>query len=496
MQKINLLLNESTILNFRLLWKLFVRYRSHNIFAIVGFFIFLYLNYYRQPIVYTISVPTKAISNHSVSRDLTSLLPADNTNSLTVSELKFSIYNFSFAKSYAELVIKDPDFDQLNLGSITLNVKQLGLELKKTCKSDTSCLVIKVASLLKESYTVESAGSDNRFILTVSSIDEKTVKRLSTIFLKALELNRVHTRQYLVLKELATVSSLIAESHSVIEKIDGLKIIEDQEKLINNISELKEKIKLIQTSTNAELANSSALESKYNENKKSTSNKALPSHEQYDKIKKIQQRIVEINSNISNLTVISKGQRTESDNAIIKQLKKEKDRLQFNIPQEANRILMAREEKFIEGQLDQASDLEFNYQVSVEKVKKLNTDYSSSKTELNNLVQQKITNENKSIGMISDLEFLKNLEKKQMSLKLLSATMTSDLLFEDINTTSKEFRQTTYLKIFLLSFSLSLFIYLVTIITRYFLDDTIYSEEDLKIYLKDFTLIGQVPTFK
>ena len=71
--------------------------------------------------------------------------------------------------------------------------------------------------------------------------------------------------------------------------------------------------------------------------------------------------------------------------------------------------------------------------MSKNKIAKLNKDYEASKAELEALMQQKLINEAKVNGMKSDLDFLKGLEAKQMSLKLLNATMTSDLIFEETN---------------------------------------------------------------
>jgi hypothetical protein len=153
-------------------------------------------------------------------------------------------------------------------------------------------------------------------------------------------------------------------------------------------------------------------------------------------------------------------------------------------------------ESFIEGQRGKSGDYEFDFQVAKNKLEKLNQDYEVSKTELNELLQQKIVIENKVIGMKSDLDFLKSLEAKQMSLKLLNATMTSDLFFEDVSSEAREFRQSTNLKIFIFSFSISFFFYLFSIILRYFFDDRIYGEEDIRGLLEGLDFVGEVPVFE
>ena len=152
-------------------------------------------------------------------------------------------------------------------------------------------------------------------------------------------------------------------------------------------------------------------------------------------------------------------------------------------------------ETFIEGQRVKSSDFEFDYTVSKNKLEKLTSDYEEAKKDLDSMLEQKINNENKVVGMKTDLEFLKNLEAKQMSLKLLSSTMTSDLYFEDVGTYANEYRQSSYLKIFLFSFGITFFLYLISIFIRFMFDDKIYGEDEIRNHFKNIDFVGEVPKF-
>lgn len=496
MDKFNQLLNENTIVDFKLLWKLSTRYRSHLILAALFFMAIFSFNYYVQPVIFAVNVPLKAISNHTVANDLSTLLPVDNANTVNLSELKISMENYSFLKSYAELATKDTHFNKLNFGSVNSNDDIYGSELKKVCGKDKECLYDRLANVLKGSFNVEQGLTENRFILTVNAKEKQTVQRLTSILLKALELNRVHVRQYLVLKEIQSVGNLIAESRSIMQKMDGYKALEDQEKLNNNISDLKERIRMLQNSASLEMANVSTLESRLAENKRSTRKKVAESREEFERIQKAQARFVDIKQNISILSSMPEEKRSDSDRLIIAQLKEEQHRLSKIIPPEPHRKSMELTENFIEGQRGKSGDYEFDYMVAKNKLEKLNQDYEASKAELNEMLQTKILNEGKVVGMKADLEFLKNLESKQMSLKLLNATMTSDLFFEDVSSVAREYRQSTYLKIFLFSFSLTFFLYLLSILFRFFRDDRIYGEEEIRSQLKNLDFVGEVPLFE
>jgi hypothetical protein len=320
MEKLNQLLNENTIVDFGFLWKLVLRYRSHLIAAVLFTSAIFSINYFQQPVIYAINVPIKAISNHTVSNDLSALLPVDNANAVTLNELKISMDSFSFLKDYASLVSQDLQFDNLNLGAITANKNLYAIDLKKACGKDKECLIERLASSLRGSFSIDQGLSDNRFILTVNALDKRTVKRLTVILLRALELNRVHVRQYLVLKEIQSVGSLIAESRSIMQKLDGYKTLEDQEKLQNNISDLKERIRMLQYSSNIEKANVTSLESRLTENKKSTKQKNTTTLD-LEKNQKTLVRLANIKQDIFTLSNMPEGKRSATDSLIIAQLK-------------------------------------------------------------------------------------------------------------------------------------------------------------------------------
>ncbi|MFA6236659.1 MAG: hypothetical protein WC635_04955 [Bacteriovorax sp.] len=496
MDKLSTLLNENTIVDFKLLWKLSLRYRSHLIVALLFCYGLFSYTYYSQPVIYAVNVPIKAVANHTVAKDLTALVPTDNTSSVNLDELKISLDTYSFFKSYAELALQDPKFDKLNFGSINSRKSLFGYELKKSCGLDKDCLMERLTNSLKGSFYIEQGLTDNRFKLTVNAIEKLTVLRLTAIIIKAIDLNRVHVRQYLVIKELQSVNNLIVESRSLMQKMDGYKALEEQEKLNNNIFELKEKLKYLQYSASTELANTTALESRLTENKRFTKSRSISSLGELEKIKKSQARLLEIKQNIATLTSIDEEKLTTSDRLIITQLSDEQARLSKILPPEPHRKSMELAENFIEGQRGKSGDFEFDYQVSKNKLEKLQQDYETAKAEMNQMLQQKLTNENKVMGMKADLEFLKNLEAKQMSLKLLNATMTTDLIFEDNSSVAKEFRQATFLRVILFSLSITLLLYMISIVIRYMSDDRIYGEEEIRSHLKNLDFVGEVPTFE
>lgn len=495
MSKFNQLLNENTIVDFKLLWQLALRYRSHFLVAVMLTCAIFYYNYYSQPVIYAVNVPIKVVTSQKVASDLSSLMPVDTANTVTISELKISFESYSFLKSYAELVVDEPQFDKLNFGAITSNKNLYGSEIKKRCGKNRECLINRLASNLKI-FTVEPGATDGRFLLTVSAIENNSAQVLTSLLVKAIDQNRVHVRQYLVIKEIQSVSNLITEGHSILQKMDGYKALEEHEKLKNDIADLKERIRMLQYTISVETANSTALESRWTENKKSTNSLGEQGQDKFEKMKKVNERLAVIKQNISILTNIPEEKRSPSDKLIIAQLTDEQSRLFKTLPSENHRKKLEMSANFIDGQRGKSGEYEFDYLVAKNKLAKLNQDYEAAKIELNELLQQQINNENKVNSMKTDLDFLKNLEAKEMSLKLIKATMTSDLYFEDMSFKAREFRQLTYSRSFIFSFSISAFIYFLSIFIRYLIDDRIYGEEEVRSYLKNLDFVGEVPAFE
>lgn len=495
MDKLLSLLNEVTIIDLRMLYQITLRYKIHFLFAAGFFLTFCTYYFYSQPIIYSVSMPIKVVTTLKVSNDLSALLPIDNANTLTLEELTITLSNNSFISRFAALTIESPVFDQMNFGSTKSRQSLFGSELRRVCKTENDCILERLAPALKELYMIEQGLTENRFILITSAIEKNTARTLSVILAHAIEMDRISVRQYTVLKEIKSVGSLIDESRSVMLAMGGYKALDDQERLNNNILDLKERIRMLQESTSLEVANATSLQAKLLQNKKTIKRIGI-SKDGYDGYVKVQARLNEIKLNIANLTSLPEKDRTMTDKSIIAQLKAERSRLLAVIPAEHQLNTMVLDESFKDKQRENFGSYEFEYSVSKNKLAKLNEEYEASKLELNGMMQEKLINESKVNGMKADLEFLKSLESKQMSLKLLNATMNADLIFEEGNQLIKEFRSSSFSKTFLFSFAITAFLYLISILIRFSADDKIYGKEEVLMHFKKLDFIGEVPSFE
>ena len=496
MEKFSVLLDETTIVNFKLLWKLMGRYRTHLTIAVISFlFTFIYF-YFSQPVVFSTSVPIKVVAKHTVSNDMQSLIQVESTSNVTLNELTVSLSGYSFIKSYAEAIVKDPEFDRLNFGSIASGKKLMGITVRQSCNDQPSCMIDQLITPLSGSFLIEQGATENRFSLTVNALNDKTVHHLTDTLITTIEKSRIATRQYLVLKEIESVDNLIKESRSYLKDKNGIQELEENETSLIEITDLKEKLRNLLISINQESTNLTSLEAKLSENRKAIKEPGSK-EEAFKKLnfKTLQYKIIDIRQNIASLSSIPEESRSQSDKLVLAKLIEELKELEVQIPHESTIKSIEAGDEFENAQRHHEKSTEFEVLVSKGKISNLKAEYNEAKARLDYLTRNRVSKETTITKLKSDLDFLKSLEAKQLSLKLMSTTMTSDLHFEDFGRGTKEFRRSSVGKIFLFSLFLNGFLYLMSILGRYFIDDRIYSEDDLKSHFIKLDFIGEVPSF-
>jgi len=209
----------------------------------------------------------------------------------------------------------------------------------------------------------------------------------------------------------------------------------------------------------------------------------------------LRSRIDEVRQNIASLSSVPEASRSDSDRVILANLNDELKKLESKISNSFTDNEKRFSDEFGKQQEMNEKTFEFEYSVAKNKILKLTKEYEEARLKLDEVSKDKISKDATITKLKGDLEFLKNLETKQMSLKLMSSTMTSDLVFEDVAKRAREFRRSSVVKIFLFCFFIVAFLYMISIVVRYFLDDKIYSEDDLKNHFKNLDFIGEVPSF-
>jgi hypothetical protein len=486
MIKLARLLSESTIIDFSMIGRLCLRYRGLLSIAVIVFFTVTVYLFETRPVIYTSTIPAKMIFKQDHSKDLVVNHFLNEQKVISVDELKISLYSQSFMKAFAVNLIKNPKF---RIEGILFNNKKLVLSDYYQCRHSENCKIETLSSKLSDTFQIEPNVTDDRFTITVMVVEKWILPIVSKALLESIEKEDVKNKALAFSKELNSIENLIGESKSVIKSKGGNDTLEEQTYLLNTINEYYERIKTLQQNLSMEAVLESSLAAKLKENKKT-----FKKDETFQKPEVVATRL-KIQELKSNILFLTESESTEVDRKILNQLKKELSDIQKNHPSEFQLHTIEQKESFKEKQREGMDNLNFEYEVSKNKKAKLLSELESTKAILNQSLEKKLQLD-QSAGVIkTDMEFLKNLESKQMSLKLAISTVTSDMFFEDSSLVGQEYRTSSSL--FILSFGsmVSLLIYLLSIMFRFMMDDRIYNSDDVEHEFKGLCFVGTVPSF-
>ena len=121
---------------------------------------------------------------------------------------------------------------------------------------------------------------------------------------------------------------------------------------------------------------------------------------------------------------------------------------------------------------------------------------SKAKKEVERLIQEKVQIEQLMLKVGPDLEYIKMLEAKIVSLKLMGTTIVSDLVFEKYAKAPSSFTKSTPIQILAFSTFVNLFIFMALSVLFFLFDDRIHDEVELRTYFKEFQVIGRTPEFE
>jgi len=494
LKKIEALLDETTVINFKLLWKLGFRYKSHVACTAVLFLLNILLFYFSQPKIFTSNIPVKTIIKHNVSTDLSSLVPVNEPEVINLAELNVSMSSHSFLKNYSELLQGDPAFSQLVLGAPSgsgVRVK----DLLKKCAGNKDCLTLETIPYLRNSFVIEQGVSENRFSLSVHAFDLQTLQVAKKQLVAAIEKFRLETHQYQISKELSSVEKLIVENQNLLASTKGIELLDSNEKNESKIAEVKDRMRTLQAQINTSQTGLTENEARSHQNQKALSGDAKGDRLIASESLSVNKRINDLRLNIAALSVLSVENMSEKDRDIVRKLNLELSFLEKKRKEQGLDEHDERDELFIQDQHSKEKSIEFDLAVSQKKIAVLGKEFISLREELEQLMKTKVMNESLVNKAKHELEFIKNLESKRLSLKLLSSTITGDLLFEETAAPVREFHVMSFVKVALYSIFLSGFILFFSIVIRFLFDDQIYSEEDLQLYFSHLDFIGDVPSF-
>jgi len=498
MKKMNIILDETTILNFPFLWKLVLRYyRISFVIPVLG--ALLALQYYiSQNSIYTASQSFKNIADEADSpTNAIAKLLGENTNRLSTSEVIGMVQGADFISRVSANVVDHPKFEFLNFNGLGVKNLKTQHEMFGFCKQDHECLVNEVQKVIGQFFEIEHDHLvENRFYLKVKMLDRMTAVTVLKIVAEQLELERLRTIKHFIQVQQRISDELIHKKKEELNNIEISSLKDESNRVFSDLEAIKLKVasagKILEIKK-YEL-NKAEATLKQTENI-SQGNGMQDEKEQYNQYITVKKRVTELVQDIHALE-LNQELLSEQDHSILKELKRElrKKRKELKNFKNIGRGV-ANIDEFLESKDRGSNFTEFDLEVIKREYKKIFAEYTSLEEQKNELVQKKIKLDHKHEELRPAFEYLKLLESKTIQLKLVESTIVSDLVFDKHVANVAAFKRATKEKVSLFAILLILFCMFVCLLVRYMTDSRIYDEYELSRNFEDLEIIGNTPDF-
>lgn len=498
MKRVNILLDETTIINIPFFMKLVKRYIYITVLTPVLAFVIASVLYMGQKIIYTSQINFKLMSEetNSASGAIASLL-GEKKAVISPEEVVASVRSIDFIQELSEKIVERDDFTKLDFDNYVSKKHLSNVDIFGPCFDDQKCKILTLRSRLSGLYIVSADRQvDNRFTVVVKTADPYTTKILLNELRNLMQSKRIKEIKRKLIEQYKITKSLIDEKKS------GATLV-DSSRQLNEV----ERAKLAMESIVSKL---SALSSVYESKKLELSqaemrmNKTDEIYKQFEsslsvnnfstKYKELQKSVKDTRSDIADLEVTMKNP-SKQDLAVISKLKeelkaKERELLAF----QKNRSI-ASNNGDDKGTSMSPNQARFKYDILKGQVTKLAMDHSKILKEKEIISNKLLDMKLKFEQLRPSNEYLKLLEQKLLQLKLLESTIVSDFVFDKFASPVFNYKRTSLSKVSFFGVFLSIFFLIVAITVSYMLDGRIYDEYELKKKFSDLEVIGKTPDF-
>lgn len=498
MKKLNIILHETTIINFPFFWKLLVRYKWFSL--VIPLLVFSYASYYykSQNDIYLRKKFFKNIATESDSptNAIASVL-GEQTSSLTESEVVGLIKSLDFQQEFTQEVVQDNDFGKLNITPLNGSDKVDLATIVDRCNGLESCVLNSVrGTLFSFIRIIQDRLVLNKYFVQVNTLDPETTKYILGKISEKIVRSRVEAIRHKIDEQIKISSELAETKRKELDKVD-LKHLKDKAKTFRvSLESINRKIERNNTFRQKLKLELALAETQVTETKKIykdniETDKLLT----YQKRSTLEEKIKKYQEDISAMRSVSDSVSTQ-DSIILAQLNSELSKAKRELAAMGNAgRKVSSDAKFILSKENESNFTEFDFKVKKEQYRKAKETYNELVVERDLATEELSKIENKLEELQPSFEYLKLLEQKIIQLTLLNSTVVSDLVFENQLSPQSIYKKVNKSKIILFSFSISITLLIIVISLFFLMDDRIYDQHELEKSFEDLTIIGNTPDF-
>lgn len=502
--RVDRLIDESTLLNIPLMFQLVFRYKFLAILTIIGCMSICYHMYNKQVEVYWSSIRFANLKEKSSSpMDAISVALGSDTsdrgfsNSLA-EEVKALRVSMDFTRKIAKKVMNHEYFMEMNFNPTNNKSEEfLSPSIVTECKENKDCILETLVGLIPGFYDIDDPERTGlNFVLEVGTADEGTTKALLDIVANSIRESRVDSIKLTYTDQKKSAESLVEKEKKSLEEAKYFTLIKKREILKRDIENLQYEI---QVNNKLALENQSLLS--IAEAKVSKSNKMIRSQIDskglnIDKKRAfLKVKIDNLRKDINALELLRVSHSTK-EVEILDTLKEELAKSERKLKKYGNSRSLASRNEFVSKTRDEVEESEFNFDVYKNYSEKAKHKYTELLATNSALVDDLLKTKTKLEKLRPTVEFVKALEAKVIQLKLLEITTTSDLKFDNFATLPVKSKKVSRLMIFAYSVFFITFAMIAMLAMRFITDDNIYDESDLKRIFSDVDILGVSPKFE
>ncbi len=499
MKKLNIVLNETSIINFPFLWKLIKRYKflSISVPAIAAIYsISIFLG---QNTIYSGEVGFKYVNegSNSPTSMIFSML-GEKTSKLDPTEIISYGTSVDFQYKIADELLNTPDIKKMNFNSVGTRDMKSYDEIFNSCGDSKECRRDRIARIIGSFYSVKmDTNIIDRYHLIVRTLDHFTTESLVKIVSKSIDKDRLGQIRYFVTSQVKISKELLSKKKEEvnIEKIK--KMVDKKASLMVRIDALKDRADEIRRIYYSDRTKLNKLETERSQTRETLSKSNKSSNNELFKVaeaKKLKEKNRQLREDIASIKT-SFGTEEVSGTNIIKKLKTELVVNERRLASIGNVDTAAQNERFAVSKENKQMNTEHDYKVSRKQFSKTKVEFSNLNKELETAVKSAAEIDIRLKEHDPNLQLIKLLEQKLVQLNLAESTIVSDLLFDNFQSELSSYKKIAKTKMIFVSIFFSCFLLLFVVILRYIFDGRIYDEYELKNNFEDLEIIGNTPDF-
>lgn len=493
MNKISALLDDITVINFSMLWKLFRRYRQMCLALLASCCLIALFYYIFQSNVFSSSISFKAARNDSSTAH--SILAGSGDDKLKADILRLE-RSVDFYRIIASKLLSQFSLSEV-LHGISKNSSKTMDHIVLLCADNTECANEQLANILPSSIDITYGDRDgNNFILTVRTIKAEFNRKYLDTVIEAIHHSRIEARRLYLSEQQQITRQMISKNKGKLTGSNYDELARRHGQIISLEKEYDDKLKVSHQNLIGQMERFDAAKSQLDNRKQAKNREVKLDDIEVSKRRRSLLALVEqLTGDINAVELMADSTSAESGKILLElklQLEQAKADLS-KMPQDSRGFDNL--DKFISANDEKIDASEFDFRVISDQVEMARQKYRSLQDEKQKLVDQRIKLEAEMKQMNPTVSLLTDLESKNIEYQLLESTVVSDLLFDRFATTVKQMRKVSLFFLILYTFIVTLFLLLSSVVARFLLDTKIYDEDDLKSVLGNVKILGSIPEF-